>query len=352
MKVKSLISILAIQFICSVSLVAFNKLQPVLLEVFDLSGYRFRVIAFQNLLVFVLPVLAGVVLDRYFSKKIFTGVAIGAIIIIASLFLLMLLFYGWLGNGNQVWLLLGFWFLGVKLFSVFGYASLDQVADQSRWPRATALIAQIIFLVFIFSKQLSELVYRTGPVAVTAVLMLLVMFSFVFYRTTHQSFEQLEKDDGLNKIKINFGLIIITGLLTGFFQLMVTTFLPIWVMAKSNNTIHTLGSDFPLSVLLIVSLATAWPLADLISKNGVARSLMLSVAGCFFSLTFIFIVPDAYAALAGVILTGVAFAALFISGLPFIMQQRNPENRFLALAVFFSSVELPGLILDLLRFGK
>jgi hypothetical protein len=43
---------------------------------------------------------------------------------------------------------------------------------------------------------------------------------------------------------------------------------------------------------------------------------------------------------------------LFVSGLPFIIHQRIPENRFLALAVFFSSMELPGLILDILRFGK
>ena len=349
MRIKSLISLLVLQLIVSLNLIAFNKLQPVILEVFDLSGYLFDVIVFQNLISLFLPILTGMMLDRYFSKKIFTGVAIGAVIIIASLSLLLLLFYGWLGNGNQVWLLLGCWFLGVKLFSIFGYTSLDQLTDHNSLPRATALIAQIIFIVFIFSKQLSELVYRTGPVVITTVLMLLVMVSYFLYHITQQSIEQPEIER--NK-KTSFGLILITGLLTGFFQLMVTTFLPIWVMAKSNNAIHSLGSDFPLSVLLIVSVVTAWPLADLISKTGVARSLMLSVAGCFLSLTFIFIVPDAYAALAGVILTGVAFAALFVSGLPFIIHQRIPENRFLALAVFFSSMELPGLILDIVRFGK
>ena len=72
MRRNLLISLLLVQLVASLSLIAFAKLEPVILEVFELSGIRFQLIIFQNLMVMFIPVLIGVILDRYFSKKYFS----------------------------------------------------------------------------------------------------------------------------------------------------------------------------------------------------------------------------------------------------------------------------------------
>ena len=352
MRRNLLISLLLVQLVASLSLIAFAKLEPVILEVFELSGIRFQLIIFQNLMVMFIPVLIGVILDRYFSKKYFAGISIGAMITLLSLVLLLLLFYGWLGNGTLAWILLSIWFLGIKLFSVFGYGLLDQVTNKNRWPVATVFIAQVIFITYIFSRLLSEIVYRSGPVLVTILLIILVTLSYVFYRVVHQEIIDESKQPLEVTNKTSFGFISIVAVLTGFFQLVITGFMPIWIMGKSNNALHEYGSEFPLTLLLIVSFLSAWPLAALVSKKGIVPSLRLAIAGCFFSLTFIFMVPDMYAALVGLILAGVAFALLFVSGLPYVLVNRHPDNRYMAIALFFSVMEMPGLVLDILRFGK
>lgn len=351
-KIKHLAGLVVVQLIAGLSLIAFNQLQPVLLEVFELSQIRFQLTAIQNLSALLVIIPAGLLMDKYFSDKYFMGIDTSVLIIILSLGLLLLTLYGWLGNGSLIWIPLSGWFIAVKLFSVSGYSLVDRYVSHDRIPIASAFIAQAVFLTFLFSSYLNELFYLTGPTKMTIGLLLLTAFGFLLFRLVDNGYRNDFVQSMPPVTKTRFISILVVGLLIGFFQISITSFLPIWVMAKSKNNLSWISSDFLLMVLLGVAFISALPLAQLPVNRDVRKNVLMAVAGNFISLTFIFVVPDLYAALVGVIISGVSFAWLFVSGIPFVISRSTPPARFLCFAIFFSSIELPGLMIDLLRFGK
>ncbi|MFM8347403.1 MAG: MFS transporter, partial [Bacteroidota bacterium] len=337
-RVGSVMIMVLINTLAAVSWIAYDRLQPVVLQVLEVSDERIFLDLVRSVVMVVVPVSTGWIAGTMSFRKD------GSVLVVASgLSLAAIVFIGvamdlrwFLIPSSWVPFMIFMWLVGMNMFLGPANSLLVRYTERSELAFAVSLSIVMADILYAAENLIGDLLYSIGlmPVFAGAGIALAVV-ALVFNKQVTEE-ERSEVDGESGDRKNNLVAVALTGLAAGLLLVTIQSFLPIWVMAKAAGVLQSDGKELIVPAVLVIAAVVAVPSSGLISRIGVKRSLAFGLGGTVLSLAFTFMVPDAYATLAGTFATGIFLGLLMVAVFPFAVSCLKEETIPFGTGLLFS----------------
>ena len=326
--------------------IAYYNYQPKLLQEFGLENFTEELYVIQGILMFLTPILAGYLGDRYRKTKGNRLPIISAGATLASMVFMSVALTLATGIADSFSLILPvliiIWIFSMALFTSPAISTLELYVPEEKLPQATALLTIVFGVLYALEPIIVDLVDWFGGPVTFVFGGVAVSVSFVFMRKyALQVFDQVKGN--LEQQKSDFFSVFTFGIAFGCLLTVVMNLLP----EKIHQIDETdLSGDFGASIFLLVSAILAVPMSNIVSKQGLVKSLITGLIGGFLSVSGLFSINIVVVDLILLITFVISFTLLSVSTLPFVVSRVSPAKKVIGVGVFYAGVELPNGILE------
>lgn len=329
--------------LAAVSWIAYDRLQPVVLQVLEVSDERVWLDLVRSVVMVAVPALTGWIAGTMSFRKDGSALVVAAGLSLAAIvFIVLAMDLRWfLIPSSWVPFMIFMWLVGMNMFLGPANSLLVRYTERSGLAFAVSLSIVVADILYAAETLIGDLLYSIGLLPVFAGAGIALATVAVVFRNQFRQQPSSEADEESADRKNNFVAVGLTGLVAGLLLVTIQSFLPIWVMAKAAAVLPGDGKDLIVPSVLVVAAAVSIPSAGFIGRTGVKRGLAFGLAGTVLSLAFTFIVPDAFASLAGTVATGIFLGLLMISAFPFAVSCLKQASVPFGTGLLFSAAALP-----------
>jgi len=336
------VALILVNTLAAVSWIAYDRLQPVLLQVLEVSGDAVLLDLMRSVVMVFVPLIAGWLGgDLVRRTGTLLPLVITGVVLAAMVFFSLALDLQWvLVPPDAVPVLIFLWLLAMNLFIGPANSMLSGFTGRSGLTSAVTVSLMVADLLYAMEQVIGDLLYAIGLMPVFAGAAAALLVAAVFFRGAF-SIAAVEEEDQPEVRKSRIGIVLLAGLATGLMLVTVQEYLPIWVLAKAGTLIPAEGKGHVVAMVLLMAAGISLPAARFIGRAGERKGFIFGLTGMLLSLAFTFVVPDGAAAIAGMLACGGFLGLLTVSVFPFAMSCLSPDRVPFGTGLLFSAVALP-----------
>lgn len=351
-----LLSLAALYSSIIIGWIAYYNYQPILLRAYKFENLSFFLLVAQGIILVVTPPIAGLFGDKYrFTKGhripiITAGISFAAMIFMAVAFALI-------SNPNDTfrWIfpfLIIFWLFGMSIFTSPALSTVELFTPIDKMPRAMAILTIASNLIYALEPVIVDIINTMGAPATFILGGVLVSLSgYALKRNSLKLFkgntEPMRATAQQSKKASRYEMIVLLGIVVGVVTTILFNLLPEHIYDHFSNAHAFLPEGkWILVLILATSGLVAIPMSNVVSYLGLSASFNFSAIASLASLVLLLFSGSFILSL---ILLGVfivTFAMLSVSALPLALNHSGFHKKVLCVGLFFSGVELPNGILE------
>lgn len=351
-----LLSLAALYSSIIIGWIAYYNYQPILLKAYRFENLSFFLLVAQGIILVVTPPIAGRFGDKYrFTKGhripiITAGISFAAMIFMAVAF-------GLISNPNDTfrWVfpfLIIFWLFGMSIFTSPALSTVELFTPIDKIPRAMAVLTIASNLIYALEPVIVDIINTLGAPATFILGGVLVSLSgYALKKNSLKLFKgnsEPQQRRRETKKASRYEMIVILGIVVGVVTTILFNLLPDHIYDNfSGSKAFLPEGKWILVIILATSALIAIPMSNVVSHLGLSTSFTFSAIVSLASLVLL-LFSGSFAW--SLILVGVfiaTFALLSVSALPLALNHSGFRNKVLCVGLFFSGVELPNGVLEI-----
>jgi MFS family permease len=352
-----LLSLAALYSSIIIGWIAYYNYQPILLQAYRFQNLSFLLIIAQGIILVVTPIIAGKFGDKYrFTKGhripiITAGISFAAMIFMAVAFTLI-------SNPNDTfrWIfpfLIIFWLFGMSLFTSPALSTVELFTPIDKMPRAMAILTIASNLIYALEPVIVDIINTLGAPATFVLGGVLVSLSgyalkknsLKLFKGTNEGVSTLEEK---KKTSSSYGLILLSGIVVGVVTTVLFNLLPGSLYAQFSGPYSFLPEGkWILVAILALSAVLSLPASNVVTSIGVTRSFKITAISSLLTLMLLFFSGSLVVSVILLAVFVASFASLSVSALPLALNHAGFSQKVLCVGIFFSGVEIPNGILEI-----
>lgn len=355
---KQLWSLVALHASIIIGWIAYYNYQPKLLVQYHYEHYKFFLIVAQGIILFVTPPIAGWLGDRYRKKQgnrlpiIAMGISFAAMVFMTVAFTIIT-------NPPEsfLWLLpvmIVLWLISMSIFTSPALSTSELFAPSGKMPTVVAILSIVSGLLYSLEPIIVHIIDFWGAAFTFFAGGALVLISGFALR---KSIVESTITDSVNERVVDtvslmdYGKIFVTGLAFGLITAIIFNILPELIDERLDG-IFGLGwsGKVWISIILAVSAVFCLPASIWVESKGLTKALRLGFIFCFLIISLLLNTNNAHVMLLLLFVFTITYSILSVSALPLALTQSGNKHKVLAIGIFFSGVELPNSVMDILMY--
>jgi MFS family permease len=352
-----LLSLAALYSSIIIGWIAYYNYQPILLKAYRFENLSFFLIIAQGIILVITPPIAGMFGDKYrFTKGHRIPIITAGISFVAMIF--MAVAFALISNPNDTfrWIfpfLIIFWLFGMSIFTSPALSTVELFTPIDKMPRAMAVLTIASNFVYALEPVIVDIINTLGAPATFMLGGLLVSLSgYALKKNSLKLFkgnsEPARTSAKGSEKESRYEMIILLGIVVGVVTTILFNLLPGHFydhFSKSHSFLPE--GKWILVLILATSGLIAIPMSNVVSSLGLSTSFTFSAVVSLASLVLLLFSGSFILSLILVGVFIVSFALLSVSALPLALNHSGFHKKVLCVGLFFSGVELPNGILEI-----
>lgn len=357
-KWKLLWSLVALHASIIIGWIAYYNYQPKLLIQYHYEDYKFFLLIAQGVILFITPPIAGWLGDRYRQKQgnrlpiIVMGISFAAMVFMTVAFTIIT-------NPPEsfLWLLpvmIVLWLISMSIFTSPALSTSELFAPSGKMPTVVAILSIVSGLLYSLEPVIVDIIDFWGAAFTFFAGGALVLISGYSLR---KSITESTIVDTINEKIVDtiswsgYGKIFVTGLAFGLVTAIIFNIFPELIDQKINNFLGMGWSGKAwISIILAISAIFCLPASIWVERTGLTKSLRLGFILCFLIISFLLNTTNPNVMTVLLFVFAIAYSVLSVSALPLALTQSGNKHKVMAIGIFFSGVELPNTVMDILMY--
>ncbi len=327
--------------------IAYYNYQPRLLREFRLNDLIEELFVAQGVLMFLTPILAGWLGDKFRKTKGHRLPVISSGVTLASMVFMTVAFTLLSGAKDTIATVLPFmiiiWIFSMALFTSPAVSSIELYVPESKLPRATAILTLVFGLLYAIEPIIIDLIdmltapgtFAFGGVAVG-------LSGYLLHKTSKGVYDKVGNSNPSNH-RNDFLTVFVFGVGFGCVLTVIMNLVPERV---EDLSFLDITGDFGATIFLGISAVVALPVGYLITGNNAYKVFLWSFFLGGLSLLMFFEIDYLMVwAIAGLV-SILSFTAMSVSSLPLVVSKITSSRRVLGVGVFYAGVEFPNGLLE------
>jgi hypothetical protein len=356
---KQLWSLAALYGSIVIGWIAYHRYQPKLLNQFNFTEFTLALITVQGIVLVLTPPIAGRIGDRFRFKQgqghrlpiISSGISFAAMIFMAVAFTL-------LGNPGEVFrwilpLLIVLWLISMSIFTSPALSTLELFTPVDKLPRAMAILTIVGNLIYSLEPVIVDLIDFLGA-PITFMLGGVVVFvsGYALRKNSLSLFnnkaQRPRTEFKFDTQRSNYLYILIMGIALGLSTTVLFNYFPDLLQTNLIGITNLEGKWLIVLVLFVTALLSL-PVSNYVTRWGTYKSFWWSFLVNSIALILLFLTSSAGLTLPVLLIYTVSFTVLSISSLPLAIEKANYYEKVFCVGIFFSGVELPDAIVEVIQ---
>lgn len=356
---KQLWSLAALYGSIVIGWIAYHRYQPKLLTQFNFTEFTLALITVQGIVLVLTPPIAGRIGDRFRFKQgqghrlpiISSGISFAAMIFMAVAFTL-------LGNPGEVFrwilpILIVLWLISMSIFTSPALSTLELFTPVDKLPRAMAILTIVGNLIYSLEPVIVDLIdYLGAPITFMLGGVVVFVSGYALKKNSLSLFnnkdQRLRTEFKFDTQRSNYLYIFIMGIALGLTTTVLFNYFP-ELLQTNLGGITNLEGKWLVVVVLFVTALLSLPVSNYVSRIGAYKSFWWSFLVNSVALILLFLTGSGVLTLAFLLIYTVSFTVLSISSLPLAIEKANYFEKVLCVGIFFSGVELPDAIVEVIQ---
>lgn len=356
---KQLWSLAALYGSIVIGWIAYHRYQPKLLNQFNFTEFTLALITVQGIVLVLTPPIAGRIGDRFRFKQgqghrlpiISSGISFAAMIFMAVAFTL-------LGNPGEVfrWILpvlIVLWLISMSIFTSPALSTLELFTPVDKLPRAMAILTIVGNLIYSLEPVIVDLIdYLGAPITFMLGGVVVFVSGYALKKNSLSLFNNKNQrpltDFKFDTQRSNYLYILIMGIALGLTTTVLFNYFPDLLQTNLSGITNLEGKWLIVLVLFVTALLSL-PVSNYVSRLGAYKSFWWSFLVNSIALLLLFLTGSGGLTLVFLLVYTVSFTVLSISSLPLAIEKANYFEKVLCVGIFFSGVELPDAIVEIIQ---
>lgn len=356
---KQLWSLAALYGSIVIGWIAYHRYQPKLLTQFNFTEFTLALITVQGIVLVLTPPIAGRIGDRFRFKQgqghrlpiISSGISFAAMIFMAVAFTL-------LGNPGEVFrwilpILIVLWLISMSIFTSPALSTLELFTPVDKLPRAMAILTIVGNLIYSLEPVIVDLIdYLGAPITFMLGGVVVFVSGYALKKNSLSLFnnkdQRLRTEFKFDTQRSNYLYIFIMGIALGLTTTVLFNYFP-ELLQTNLGGITNLEGKWLVVVVLFVTALLSLPVSNYVSRIGAYKSFWWSFLVNSVALILLYLTGSGVLTLAFLLIYTVSFTVLSISSLPLAIEKANYFEKVLCVGIFFSGVELPDAIVEVIQ---
>lgn len=356
---KQLWSLAALYGSIVIGWIAYHRYQPKLLNQFNFTEFTLALITVQGIVLVLTPPIAGRIGDRFRFKQgqghrlpiISSGISFAAMIFMAVAFTL-------LGNPGEVfrWILpvlIVLWLISMSIFTSPALSTLELFTPVDKLPRAMAILTIVGNLIYSLEPVIVDLIdYLGAPITFMLGGVVVFVSGYALKKNSLSLFNNKNQrpltDFKFDTQRSNYLYILIMGIALGLTTTVLFNYFPDLLQTNLSGITNLEGKWLIVLVLFVTALLSL-PVSNYVRRLGTYKSFWWSFLVNSIALILLFLTSSAGLTIPVLLIYTVSFTVLSISSLPLAIEKANYFEKVLCVGIFFSGVELPDAIVEIIQ---
>ncbi|MCU0443873.1 MAG: hypothetical protein MUE85_03075 [Microscillaceae bacterium] len=351
-------SLVALDVAIIISWIAYHEYQPKLLEQFKFTEFSFNLKVIQGIILFLTPPLAGLIADRIRHQKgdrlpvINVGINFVSMVFMAVAFTVLAE-----PSGVIRWffpLMIVLWLVSMNIFHSPAISTVELFVPAHKLPQVMAIFAVVAGIAEAIEPSIVDIIDYFGAPATFGLGGVLVFGTgWLLKRMTQSLTTQNEASEnvGYQAVKqSNYLLVFLMGLGFGISTMIFFKLFPNWAELQLSflKDWQWKGSFFT-SILIALAAILSFPVSSWVEKRNLQNSAWLGFGLVAAFAGLILLKPIGGLGIVWFGLFPLAYAILSVTTLPIAFLNLDARNKVLGIGLFFSAVELPNSLLEILQ---
>jgi hypothetical protein len=351
-------SLVALDVAIIISWIAYHEYQPNLLKQFKFEEFTVSLKIIQGIILFLTPPIAGLIADRIRHQKgdrlpvINVGINFVSMVFMAVAFTVLANPSGWIRWFFPVMIVL--WLVSMNIFHSPAISTVELFVPPQKLPQVMAIFAVISGIAEAIEPSIVDIIEMFGAPFTFGLGGILVFGTgWLLQRMTKTLTTQTNADEEADRrsaTQSNFSLVFLAGLAFGLSTMVFFKLFPGWADNQLSflKTWQLKGVYFA-SILIAFSAILSFPVSKWVENRSLKSSLSLGViiAGIITILLIINILGNFGSVL--FFIYPFAHAIIAVCALPIAFLNLDSRNKVLGIGLFFSAVELPNSLLEIIQ---
>lgn len=356
---KQLWSLAALYGSIVIGWIAYHRYQPKLLNQFNFTEFTLALITVQGIVLVLTPPIAGRIGDRFRFKQgqghrlpiISSGISFAAMIFMAVAFTL-------LGNPGEVFrwilpILIVLWLISMSIFTSPALSTLELFTPVDKLPRAMAILTIVGNLIYSLEPVIVDLIdYLGAPITFMLGGVVVFVSGYALRKNSLSLFNNKEQrprtEFKFDTQRSNYPYILIMGIALGLSTTVLFNYFPDRLQTSLSDFTNLEGKWLIVLVLFVTALLSL-PVSNYVSRFGTYKSFWWSFLVNSIALILLFLTSSAALTLPVLLIYTISFTVLSISSLPLAIEKANYYEKVFCVGIFFSGVELPDAIVEVIQ---
>ncbi len=356
---KQLWSLAALYGSIVIGWIAYHRYQPKLLNQFNFTEFTLALITVQGIVLVLTPPIAGRIGDRFRFKQgqghrlpiISSGISFAAMIFMAVAFTL-------LGNPGEVFrwilpILIVLWLISMSIFTSPALSTLELFTPVDKLPRAMAILTIVGNLIYSLEPVIVDLIdYLGAPVTFMLGGVVVFVSGYALKKNSLSLFDNKNQrprtEFKFDTQRSNYLYILIMGIALGLTTTVLFNYFPALLHTNLSDITNLEGKWLVVLVLFVTALFSL-PVSNYVSRLGTYKSFWWSFLVNSIALILLFFTGSGVLTLAVLLIYTLSFTVLSISSLPLAIEKANYYEKVFCVGIFFSGVELPDAIVEVIQ---
>lgn len=356
---KQLWSLAALYGSIVIGWIAYHRYQPKLLNQFNFTEFTLALITVQGIVLVLTPPIAGRIGDRFRFKQgqghrlpiISSGISFAAMVFMAVAFTL-------LGNPGEVFrwilpILIVLWLISMSIFTSPALSTLELFTPVDKLPRAMAILTIVGNLIYSLEPVIVDLIdYLGAPMTFMLGGVVVFVSGYALRKNSLSLFNNKEQrprtEFKFDTQRSNYLYILIMGIALGLSTTVLFNYFPDRLQTSLSDVTNLEGKWLIVLVLFVTALLSL-PVSNYVSRFGTYKSFWWSFLVNSIALILLFLTSSAALTLPVLLIYTISFTVLSISSLPLAIEKANYYEKVFCVGIFFSGVELPDAIVEVIQ---
>ncbi|MBX2915985.1 MAG: hypothetical protein KF856_12015 [Cyclobacteriaceae bacterium] len=356
---KQLWSLAALYGSIVIGWIAYHRYQPKLLNQFNFTEFTLALITVQGIVLVLTPPIAGRIGDRFRFKLgqghrlpiISSGISFAAMIFMAVAFTL-------LGNPGEVFrwilpILIVLWLISMSIFTSPALSTLELFTPVDKLPRAMAILTIVGNLIYSLEPVIVDLIdYLGAPITFMLGGVVVFVSGYALKKNSLSLFntkaQRPRTEFKFDTQRSNYLYILVMGVALGLTTTVLFNYFP-ELLQTNLNEITKLEGKWWVVLVLFATAVLSLPASNYITRLGTYQSFWWSFLVNSVALLLLFFTGSGIVTMVLLLIYTVSFTILSISSLPLAIEKANYYEKVFCVGIFFSGVELPDAIVEVIQ---
>lgn len=356
---KQLWSLAALYGSIVIGWIAYHRYQPKLLNQFNFTEFTLALIVVQGIVLVLTPPIAGRIGDRFRFKQgqghrlpiISAGISFAAMIFMAVAFTL-------LGNPGEVFrwilpILIVLWLVSMSIFTSPALSTLELFTPVDKLPQAMAILTIVGNLIYSLEPVIVDLIdYLGAPITFMLGGVVVFVSGYALKKNSLSLFNNKDQrprtEFKFDTQRSNYGYILIMGIALGLTTTVLFNYFP-HLLQTNLSSVTSLEGKWLVVLVLFATALLSLPVSSYVSRFGTYKSFWWSFLVNSIVLLLLLLTGSGVLTLAFLLVYTVSFTVLSISSLPLAIKKANYYEKVFCVGIFFSGVELPDAIVEVIQ---